>query len=162
MRIQSFCRDDFARYFSKGDALAHAAGGLCSRFMLSKGMTLQICSIRIEMFQSTLLSSRPLKKSCVIAVSRVRADKILNAGLDCRAQMMAAYVMHFLAILSRSGSTRPPMICQHPLQAREVFIRQTVFIAASLLFPMSTGGRQAMLWYLLYLMTASPFVLAMT
>ena len=77
------------------------------------------------------------QKSCVIAVSRFDANKIFNVGLDYGAQMMATYVMHFLAILSRSGSTRPPMIGQHPLQACKVFLRQAGFSAASLVFTMS-------------------------
>jgi hypothetical protein len=105
--------------------------------MLSNGMALQICLIRIKMRQSTLLSCHPLKKSCVIAVSRFDANKIFNAGLDYGAQMMATYVMHFLAILSRSGSTRPQMIGQHPLQACKVFLRQADFSDASLVFTMS-------------------------
>jgi len=101
-------------------------------------------------------------KSCVITVSGVHTNSFLTSGLDSGAQMMAAYILHFLAVISRSGSTRPPMIRQHPLQACEVFVRWTRFSAASLVFQMSTGSGQAISWYLLYLRTASPFALALT
>ncbi len=77
------------------------------------------------------------QKSCMIAVSRFDANKSFNAGLDYGAQSMATFLMHFLAILRRSGSTRPPMIGQHPLQACKVFLRQAGFSAASLAFTMS-------------------------
>ena len=74
------------------------------------------------------------RKSCVITVSGVHTDSFSTLALDSGAQMMAAYIMHFLAVLSRSGSTRPPMIRQHPLQACEVFVRWARFSAASLVF----------------------------
>ena len=78
------------------------------------------------------------EKTRELTLSVIYIQSNAGGGLHQAGRMMAGYLRHFLAVLSRSGSEEAPRLAGQPREASDFFCESAIFRADSLVFQIWT------------------------